>query len=208
MPLAPEAPPATPNAAEPGAADLVGILDRGQLRIAVPDFDAVPFVYDDNGRLGGTDVEMGRDIARQLGVEPMFLRRGKTFDELVDVIADGQADVAIGKISRTLRRAARVRFTRPYLVLKQAMALNRVGFADYAREREPVSVLRDYDGSIGVIRNSSFSAFAIVNFPDAQPIEFETWDEVLAALRSGRVLAAYRDEFEIKKLLIDDPAPR
>jgi ABC-type amino acid transport substrate-binding protein len=186
--------------------DILGIIDRDVLKVAVPSFDSPPFFYTENGGLAGLDIELARDIARELNVDVEFDRRAKTFNEIVAIVTRGEADMAICKLSRTLKRARYVRYTAPYVVLKHALALNRVKFAELAHGREVPEVLRDFHGTIGVIEQSSFADFAVLNFPSAKIVEFPNWDEVVAAVRSGAIVAAYRDEFEIKKLLIDDPS--
>jgi ABC-type amino acid transport substrate-binding protein len=41
--------------------------------------------------------------------------------------------------------------------------------------------------------------YARENFPKAQVVEYPTWDGAVAAVISGEILAAYRDELEIRK---------
>ncbi len=186
--------------------DLHDIIARGQLKVALPTFDSVPFFYVRDGMLEGSDIDLARDIAAKIGVTVSFVRSGDSFDDVIDSISTGAADVAICKLSRTLTRARRVTYTRPYLVLKHALALNSVKFAELARGDDTATVLRDYSGSLGVIHGSSFAQFARTSFPKAKIEEFPSWETLVAALREGQVVAAYRDEFEIKKLLVDDPA--
>ena len=57
-----------------------------------------------------------------------------------------------------------------------------------------------------MIAKSSFADFAIQSFPKATIKAYASWPEVVKAVRSGEVTAAYRDEFEIKRLLKSDPA--
>ena len=99
-----------------------------------------------------------------------------------------------------------MQFSDPYLSLKHALALNRVAFAQIARDRPVPEVVRNFKGSIGVIAKSSFADFAIQSFPKATIKAYASWPEVVKAVRSGEVSAAYRDEFEIKRLLKSDPA--
>ena len=58
---------------------------------------------------------------------------------------------------------------------------------------------------MGVIENSSFATFAIQRFPEATIVAFKTWDEVVEAAIEGTVDAAYRDEFEIRRIGVDRP---
>ncbi|RAI43291.1 substrate-binding periplasmic protein [Rhodoplanes roseus] len=185
------------------ASDLGGILSRGVLRVALPAFDSPPFFETRDGDVAGFDIDIARRIAAELGVDVEFLRGAASFNEVVDVVARGEADIAVCKLSRTLPRARRVIFTRPYVLLKHALVLNRIRFAEIAQGRDAPVVLRDYRGSLAVIADSAFAEFARRNFPKAEIQAFPDWDSVLAAVRSGRVAAAYRDELEIKRMLVE-----
>ena len=48
---------------------------------------------------------------------------------------------------------------------------------------------------------SSYVGYARVNFPGAEIVEYQSWDDVINALYKGEVLAAYRDDLEISKIL-------
>ena len=181
------------------------IVDRGQLIVAMPAFDSPPFFFERNGTLMGLDVELARRIAAALGVEARFRRSGKTFNDAVQSLLDKQADLALCKLSLTLIRAKAVRFSDPYLTLHHALALNRERFAAMARGRTVEEVLRDYTGTLGVIAGSSYVGYAQRKFPKAAIVEYPGWPEVVAAVKNGTVTAAYRDEFEIKRLPAKDP---
>ncbi len=198
--------PQAPAVAQPLVPDLAGILQRGALRVAIPEFDSPPFFQRRNEELEGFDIDLARELARDLGVRVVFDRRAKSFNEVVDVVADGHADVAVCKLSRTLLRARRVIFTRPYLLFKHALAINRARFAEIARGRDAPVVLRQFEGTLGVIANTAYAEFAREYFPNAKIQDFPNWDSVLDAVRSGRIVALYRDELEIKKMLFDDPS--
>ena len=59
----------------------------------------------------------------------------QTFNAVVDIIARGEADMAISKLSRTLARTQVISFSQPYLTLNHALILNRVKFAQFAKDR-------------------------------------------------------------------------
>ena len=197
---------AAPLGAAPALpADIQRITQRGELIVAVPAFDAPPFFYQRNGALQGVDIELARGLAEVLNVKLRFDRRAPTFNAVIDQVAKGEVDMAICKLSRTLARATRIRFSDPYLTFKHALAINRLRFAELARGQELATVIRHFTGTIGVIEQSSFADFAARNFPTATLVKFHDWDAVVAALRKGEVIAAYRDEFEINRLLKMDP---
>ncbi|MDP3355021.1 MAG: ABC transporter substrate-binding protein [Polaromonas sp.] len=187
------------------APGIARIVNRGELVVAMLGVDTPPFFYVKKGELVGLEVDLARAIAKELKVNVRFDRSARTFNEVVDVVARREADLGISKLSRTLARAQMISFTEPYLRLNHAFILNRVKFAELARDRPLPVVVREFKGSIGVIAKSSFSYYAGKNFPLSELREFPNWGDVLKALEKGQIMAAYRDEFEIKRILKSDP---
>jgi polar amino acid transport system substrate-binding protein len=212
-PLAMEAPPAPP----PGprlvkvpdgrllAPDIARIVSRGELVVAMLGVDTPPFFYEKKGELVGVEVDLAKQIAKELGVNVRFNRDAKSFNAVVDIVARGDADIAVSKLSRTLARTQVISFSQPYLTLNHALILNRVKFAQFARDRSLPQVIRGFTGSIGVIAKSSFEDYARRNFPNAKVVSYPGWPEVLKALERGDVIGAYRDEFEVKRILKAEP---
>ncbi|MGF6380541.1 substrate-binding periplasmic protein [Paraburkholderia atlantica] len=181
------------------------IIGRGELVVAVLSVDQPPFFEERNGKLEGLDIDLARDMANKLHVKVRFNRDAHTFDDVVSLLARGQADIAVSKLSRTLTRATVIAFSSPYLRLNRALLLNRVKFAQLAHGRSVPEVVRSFDSTIGVVANSSYAGYVVNNFPHAQVRSYPTWDDVLKALNAGEVTAAYRDEFEVKRVLKVDP---
>ncbi|MEW9583904.1 ABC transporter substrate-binding protein [Paraburkholderia sp. DGU8] len=181
------------------------IVARGELVVAVLGVDQPPFFQLQNGQLVGIDIDIAKEMAARLGVKVRFNRDAKTFDSVVTLLANGEADLAISKLSRTLTRAQVVSFSVPYIRLHRALLLNRVKFAQLAKGRAAPEVIRSYDGSIGVVTNSSYATYVLSNFPHANVQSYPSWEALLKALDAGEVTAAYRDEFEVKHVLKVDP---
>ena len=187
------------------APDIARIVTRGELVVAMLGVDTPPFFYEKKGELMGLEVDLAKAIGKELGVNVRFNRTPKTFNAVVDTIARGEADIAVSKLSRTLARAQVISFSQPYLSLNHALILNRVKFAQFARDRSLPDVIRGFNGTVGVIAKSSFADYAKRNFPNAKIVEYPGWGEVLKALDKGEVIGAYRDEFEVKRILKIDP---
>jgi len=188
------------------APDIARIVMRGELVVAMLKVDTPPFFFfDDSGQWTGLEVGLAQSLAKELGVKLRINRDAGTFNAVVDLLANGQADLAISKLSRTLARTQTIAFSDAYLTLNHSLILNRVKFAQLSRGRPLPEVIRNFDGSIGVIAKSSFADYARTNFPHAKVQEFATWNEVLAALYKGEIVGAYRDEFEVKRVLKADP---
>ncbi|MFQ4135847.1 substrate-binding periplasmic protein [Nodosilinea sp. PGN35] len=185
--------------------DIQRILDRGKLTVAVLGQDNAPFFMQTAEQLSGLDIQLARALAEQLGVSLDITRSAQTFDQVVDTVYGQQADLAISKISRTLKRAQRVRFSRPYLRMRQGLLVNRLQMAEQAQGRSMIETIRNLRGEVGVIKGSSYVGFLKQKFPQATIVEYPTWEDIVTAVVQGDILAAYRDELEIKKVVRTRP---
>lgn len=186
--------------------DLQRIMDKNELVVAMVATDQPPFfIIGKDGKLHGFDVELARDIAGELGVNVRFNRTAKTFNGTVDLVVSKEADIAISKLSRTLTRAKRVLFTDPYIVLRKGLLINRLRMAQAIKGREPTEFIKHLEGEIGVIAGSSYVGFANRMFSKATVKEYKNWQEIISAVVRGEVLAAFRDELEIKKVVRSKP---
>ncbi|MBS0016203.1 MAG: transporter substrate-binding domain-containing protein [Arthrospira sp. SH-MAG29] len=186
--------------------DVQKIIDRGELIVAINQEDSPPFFAEDaDGKLIGLDVEIAREIAQNLGVKVRFDRSAKTFNEVVNRVYKGDADMAISKLSQTLERAKIISFSHPYLTMRHGLLLNRLQLTQATRNKDLVDFLRDFQGKIGVINASSYERFAMDKFPKATIIRYSNWEDLIRGAMRGDILAAYRDELEVKKILINYP---
>ncbi len=187
--------------------DIQRIKDRGEFIVAMTATDQPPFYYvNAKNELVGQDVDIAKAIADSLQVKVSFNRDAKSFGDLIPVVASGKADAAISKLSRTMARAQVVLFTDPYITFRQALVLNRLELAKLASTTEDVSAfVKNLTGKIGVIEGSSYVNYAVQNFPHATVTPFKSWDEAVEAVFKGDIIAAYRDEMEIKKIIRSRP---
>ncbi|MBD2481408.1 transporter substrate-binding domain-containing protein [Planktothrix sp. FACHB-1365] len=187
--------------------DIQGILDQGELIVAVLGTDNPPFFSENSqGELTGLDIDLGQAIATELGVKVKFDRSAKVFNEVVDLVYQHKADIGISKLSISMARAKKVLFSSPYVSMRQGLLVNRLELAKKAQNKRPEEVIQNLDGKLGVIQGTQYALFfAKTRFPQAQVVEFETWDDVVEAVKKGEVLAAYRDELEVKKIVLAQP---
>jgi ABC-type amino acid transport substrate-binding protein len=188
------------------ARDLQSIVENGVLRVAMTRFDLPPFHWvRRDGTAHGMDVDFVNKLAAALKIKAVIASDIATFDGTIAAIANGQADIAMSKLSQTYDRLTRVRFSDPVITWRHALLFNRTVVASDAQGRPPQDVLRTFSRRIGVIAASAYVDFARQNFPSAQIVEVKSWDEAVTALRAGKVDAIYRDEFEIKRVLKVNP---
>lgn len=187
------------------APDIARIMRRGELVVALLRTDTRPFVYVKDGELRGVDIDLVRKVAEGLHVPIRFDRSAITYDEVVQRVANGQADLGVSKLARTLKRAQLVMFSIPYMHLEHALLINRVAFAKMAGEQSVSQAVRNFTGTMAVLAGSSWGEFAQRNFVRAKSVRFETWPEAVEAVKAGAVVAAYRDAIEVRTVMRADP---
>ena len=182
------------------APDIQRIINRGKIIVAMHKDDVPPFSMTKQGKFTGIDVEIAREIALKLGVDLQFNRQSKTYDEVVEFVAQGKADIAVSLVSSSLKRAKFVFFSKPYMVLKQALLINRLGLASLKKSsaNKDIRIQLNQSGvKIGTMRSTSYVGYAQEDFPQAKIILYDSWEKIIAEVRAGKLLAAFYDEIEI-----------
>lgn len=185
------------------------IKEKGKLVVAMFWEDRPPFFYrNDKGEFVGIDVMLAKDIAKSLDVQIEFDRSAKTFDEVVDLVVMGKADIAISKLSITLSRALRVNYTDPYVVFHQSLLVNRLALSTLESEHPGQDILQQIiltNQKIGVRATTSYVEHAKNLFPNAQIVTFEKMEDLIQSVREGDILAAFYDENELKTYINQSP---
>ena len=194
-----------PTSTVPLPADIAAIKKANVLIVAMTKKDNPPFFSGEGDDIRGLDVEIARRIGVMLGVPVQFRRDAESFAEVVEQIREGKADVAVSKLSVTGPRLQVVRFSDPYIKLRQSLVINRLWLSQNSQGREVYQVIREFNGKISFIRNSSYDTFARTNFPNAIFLPEDKWDVIIDKVTRGDIAAAYRDEFEIKKIAFEKP---
>lgn len=188
------------------------IVDSGRLTVAVIKHDLPPvIVTDKTGKLAGFESDLAKAIARDLGVTLEVRRSAETFDDVVRMVASGEADVGISFLSRTPRRAKSVLFTRPYLTQHLALLINRVGGLRFRGSCPTVKELlgiAGFAGKMGVRKGTANAARVKQAKPDAKVKVFDTSDELFAAVRSGDVAVSLHGELAARGYLRTNPSAR
>jgi ABC-type amino acid transport substrate-binding protein len=185
--------------------DIAAIKRANVLVVAMTKKDVPPFFSGEGDNLHGLDVEIAQRIGVLLGVPIKFRRDAESFADVVEQVRDGRADIAVSKLSVTGPRLQVVRFSDPYVRLKQSLIINRLWLSQNSQGKEIYQVIRDFNGKISFIKNSSYDTFARINFPNATYLPEEKWEVIIDKVTRGDIAAAYRDEFEIKKISFEKP---
>jgi ABC-type amino acid transport substrate-binding protein len=186
--------------------DLQTIVSSGALRVAMTGFDLPGSHRRAGNAVVGPEVDLARAIATALGVELRLDTEAATYDDLVNRVADGRADIALSMLSQSYARLKLVRFSHPYLVLRHALLFDRAAVARLANGGPIEETLRAFNGRLGVSGNSAYVEFARRNFPKATIDDTARPNGNMQGLFDGKVDAIYGDEFEVKRLLKLRPA--
>jgi ABC-type amino acid transport substrate-binding protein len=181
--------------------DIQNILSRGQLVVAVIDQDISPFIFQEKAKLDGYDIAIAQNIAKQLGVQLVFNRNAKTFDEVIEQLVNHKADMAISLLSRTLPRALKVNFSAPYLLLHQALLINRIKAIQLKLMENPTVVLNDPRATIAVLQNSAYMTFVKTYYPKATLLPYKNLDQAMLDVKNGKILTVLFDEIQIQEWL-------
>ncbi|PKO86505.1 MAG: amino acid ABC transporter substrate-binding protein [Betaproteobacteria bacterium HGW-Betaproteobacteria-12] len=93
---------------------LLAIEAARQLRVCIwPDYYGISFRNPKTQQLSGIDIDNARALAHELKVDLRFV--DSSFATLVDDVLGDRCDLAMFAIGQTPARAAKLRFTQPYL---------------------------------------------------------------------------------------------
>ena len=195
-------------------ADLDTIIDRGFIEFAAYE-DYPPWSFKENGKIKGIDIDLGRIIASELGVEPRF--------RLIPADENLQADLRNwlwkgpligGRVANVMLhvpydsefacRVEQVVFTGQYHVEEIAIAYRRDAYPD----DPPVPAYFRFD-TVGV-ENDSIADFYLSAFPGGQLsrnlTRYPTMQDAMQALAAGETMAAMGPKGQLEYGLTDDLA--
>ena len=169
--------------AEADASNELGTLTAGTLRIGTTG-DTKPYAYTEDGELQGFDVEMAREVAERLGLEPEFVTQ--EFSALLPAVANGQLDMAAASISDTEERSKTVDFSDHYFIgYISVLAAEGSGITDDESS---------LDGTrLGIVQGTIQDSYAQENFTGAELVRFPDNNSAVAALGSGTIDAHFLD---------------
>lgn len=163
---------------------LTEILARKTVRIGVCEF--APWTFTNRaGQLEGFEIDVGRQIAHDLGVTPEF--KVYALDAIFDATERGEIDFIAGGLAITPARALRVEFSTPYfesgttLATSRSLAPGVKGLADLNRPGYVIAIVADtYSAGLA---GQLFDVAEIRTFADGPAAEKE--------LAGGRVHAYF-----------------
>ena len=197
---------------ESSFADIQRVLDQGKLLVAVLAKDAPPVIMtDDQGAATGSEIDLARDLGRKMGVDIEFVRTAVTYDDVVELVARKEADVAVSFLSSNVRRAEKVLFSRPYVTQHQKVFFNRASFAklkrDYGIEtiQEVATIPAAETIEIGVLEGTVYETTLKEDLPQLRPRLYQGLPEMMSAVRAGKIFAGLHGQVQIEFFMSEHP---
>ncbi|MBB3426491.1 polar amino acid transport system substrate-binding protein [Rhizobium sp. BK312] len=154
--------------------------------------DFPPFNFlDQNGKLTGFHVELARKICDELAISDKCQIQALPFGELQAALAASQGDAIIAGVAVTPELRKTFAFSRPFLMLPARFVRNLKasisGTTAASLSGHPVGVVK------GTVHAAMLAAF----FPAIKPVPFDDKDGLLAAVKDGKVDAAFADGLQL-----------
>ncbi len=154
--------------------------------------DFPPFNFlDQNGKLTGFHVELARKICDELAIADKCQIQALPFGELQGALAASQGDAVIAGVAVTPELRKTFAFSRPFLMLPARFVRNLKasigGTTAASLSGHPVGVVK------GTVHEAMLAAF----FPAIKSVPFDDKDGLLAAVKDGKVDAAFADGLQL-----------
>ncbi len=167
------------------------IKSAGALRVGTEGTYAPFTFHDDSGALVGFDVEIGREIAKRIGVEAQFVEG--PWDGLIAGIDANRYDVVINQVGITEERKAKYDFSEPYIASKAALVVKG--------DNADITSFESLKGKKAAQTiTSNFGKLAEAN--GAEIVPTEGFDQSIALVIQGRADATINDSlsfYDFKK---------
>lgn len=179
----------------PAGTTMARLQQAGEITIGVK-FDVPPFGFrnPESGDVEGFDVDLGRAIAEELGVEPKFIEA--ISDNRIPFLKDGTADLILSTMTITGERDEEIDFSEPYFV---------------ARGRILVpgdSEIADLEGlagnSVCTALGSTYEETLREEAPDADLRLVDSYSECLELIQNGAVDSISTDDVILTGMIIQD----
>ncbi len=156
---------ALPALAQDPASVIQTIKERGTIKIGLSEF-APWAMRDKNGELIGFELDVGRQLAADMGVEAEFIPTA--WDGIIPALIAGKFDVIISGMSITAERNLTVNFSDPYAYSGLTVMVNKTTTAGKTLEQ-----LNDPSVTFAARRGATPATVIAREFPNATLVQFD-----------------------------------
>lgn len=183
------------STASPAAGSDLNLITPGTITAAT-DLTEEPTAFQQNGQYTGFAVELGREIAKRIGLKVSF--KGVDFNSVISLVSTRQYDVGFLGILDTPAREKLVKFTEPIYY----------GFFGCVSPKSArFNGLNSLKGkTVAVLQGSVEATYLKQNAPQIQLKTYSDWAGTINAVLAGQVDAVLTGSSEIPQYLKQHPS--
>ena len=170
---------------------LTGCGKRDDTLIMVTEAGFAPYEYYDDGEIVGVDIDIAREIAKEMGKE--LVVKDVAFDSIINEVRTGKADIGAAGISYSDERAKKVDFSINYSVSKQVVIVKNDSFIN--------SINDINDKKIAVQLGSVADTYVTENYKNAEIVRQKKYLAAIEDLKVGKVDLVVMDELPAKEII-------
>ncbi len=174
------------------------LLNDGTLVVGLsPDYP--PFENLEGDELVGFEVELGKALAEELGLE--YESKNLQFDAIIPaVVAGGQVDIGMSGFTVTPERAEQIDFTESFYIDDQAVAVMK----DEGITKDNAEAALNQEGVIIAVQSGTTGeTYAQENYPNAVVQPYGNSTDCFAAMQSGQANAVCTNKAVVEKMIND-----
>ncbi|AVQ32025.1 transporter substrate-binding domain-containing protein [Fusobacterium varium] len=156
------------------------IMKKGVIRIGTTG-DYKPFTYLNGDKYEGYDIEVAKLIAKELGVKVEFIPT--TWKTLISDLNEDKYDVAMGGITRTVKRQVEAQMSNPYLIFGKCYLVRKGEKEKY----NSIEAVNKPSVKVGVNIGGTNEIFADEHLSKATIIRYKNNLDVPVAVEKGEV---------------------
>lgn len=150
-----------------------------------------PYEYYENGEIVGIDIDIAREVAKELGKE--LIVKDIAFDSIINEIKTGKSDFAAAGISYTEERAKAVAFSNNYADSKQVVLVRSDSTINSGEDLK--------NAKIAVQLGSVADTYVTSKYKKAEIIRQKKYLATIQDLEDGKADCVVMDELPAKEIL-------
>ncbi|MFD1483892.1 transporter substrate-binding domain-containing protein [Lacticaseibacillus baoqingensis] len=169
------------------------LVNKGTLTIGL-EGTYQPYSYHKDGKLTGYEVELGKAMAKEMGLKPKFVE--SKWDSLIAGLDVNKYDVILNNVAKTPQRAEKYAFTTAYTAGKSQLAVKK--------NNTTIKSLQDIKGKKMAQSVTSNNA-ANVKKLGAQIVPVDGFSQSIQLIEQGRVAGTVNDSASFYAYLKQNP---